>query len=143
VERHEVAAGVLVSGRRVLLCHRSPHRTWYPDVWDLPGGHVHVDETAPDALARELAEELGIETSPPSGPHLARLRAGDLELVVWSIFAWRGEVRNAAPEEHDALGWFEEAAFPDLDLAHPEYPGILSMALRGAGGGHEHGAGHG
>ena len=35
-----MVAGVLVRGTEVLLGHRSPGRRWYPDVWDLPGGHV-------------------------------------------------------------------------------------------------------
>ena len=39
-----LVAGVLVRGAEVLLGHRSPHRRWYPDVWDLPGGHVEPGE---------------------------------------------------------------------------------------------------
>ena len=39
---HDVVAGVLIRDGHVLLCHRSPAREWYPDVWDLPGGHVEA-----------------------------------------------------------------------------------------------------
>ena len=35
-----IVTALLRDGNRVLLCHRSPRRRWYPDVWDLPGGHV-------------------------------------------------------------------------------------------------------
>src|SRR5215469_16567881 len=35
-----IVTAVLRDGDRVLLCHRSAGRRWYPDVWDLPGGHV-------------------------------------------------------------------------------------------------------
>jgi ADP-ribose pyrophosphatase YjhB (NUDIX family) len=38
---HIVVAGLLVRDQQVLLCHRSAERKWYPNVWDLPGGHVH------------------------------------------------------------------------------------------------------
>lgn len=41
---HHVVAGLLVRGTEVLLGHRSPGRRWYPDVWDLPGGHVEDGE---------------------------------------------------------------------------------------------------
>jgi hypothetical protein len=44
VDAHEIVAAVLVRDGRVLLCHRSPGREWFPNVWDLPGGHVEADE---------------------------------------------------------------------------------------------------
>jgi len=31
--------------------------------WDIPGGRIHPDETLPDALNREVREELGIDLS--------------------------------------------------------------------------------
>jgi 8-oxo-dGTP diphosphatase len=34
--RAEVVAAVVVRDGEVLLCHRSPNREWYPNVWDLP-----------------------------------------------------------------------------------------------------------
>jgi len=39
----------------VLLCHRHPNRQWYPNVWDVPGGHIEADEspTACSSLAKE------------------------------------------------------------------------------------------
>lgn len=57
---HHVVAGALVAGDRLLLCHRSPTRRWYPNVWDLPGGHVEAGESEPEALRRELYEEIGV-----------------------------------------------------------------------------------
>ncbi|WP_084685963.1 NUDIX domain-containing protein [Nonomuraea coxensis] len=51
---------VLRDGDRVLLCHRNAGRRWYPDVWDLPGGHVEEGEDPKESLVRELREELGI-----------------------------------------------------------------------------------
>ena len=41
---HHVVAGVLVAGNRVVLGHRSTARRWYPDVWDVIGGHVEPGE---------------------------------------------------------------------------------------------------
>jgi 8-oxo-dGTP diphosphatase len=57
-----VVAGLLVVGNTVLLCHRSANRRWYPNVWDLPGGHVEHGESPAAALVRELKEE-------PENPH--------------------------------------------------------------------------
>lgn len=47
---HYVVAGILTYGARVLLVHRSPLKRWYPNVSDLPGGHVEPGEDS--AMAR-------------------------------------------------------------------------------------------
>jgi 8-oxo-dGTP pyrophosphatase MutT (NUDIX family) len=55
---HETVTAALVREGRVLLVHRSPNRRAYPDVWDLPGGHIETGETELAALTREMHEEL-------------------------------------------------------------------------------------
>ena len=55
---HVVVCGALVENGAVLLVHRSPTRRAYPDLWDLPGGHVEAGESELKALAREMDEEL-------------------------------------------------------------------------------------
>jgi 8-oxo-dGTP diphosphatase len=42
---HIVVCGALVENGAVLLVHRSPTRRAYPDLWDLPGGHVEAGES--------------------------------------------------------------------------------------------------
>ena len=55
-----VAAAVLVrDDGKVLLAQRLPG-TPYPGYWEFPGGKLEAGESARDALARELDEELGI-----------------------------------------------------------------------------------
>ena len=73
---HEVVVGALVREGRVLLVHRSPNRRAYPDVWDLPGGHIETDESELGALTREMHEELGVQLATGSVSHLCRLNAG-------------------------------------------------------------------
>ena len=53
--------GALVRDGKVLLVKRAPHMRFYPDVWDLFGGHIEGDESPEGALRREAMEELGIE----------------------------------------------------------------------------------
>ncbi|WP_298805533.1 NUDIX domain-containing protein [uncultured Pseudokineococcus sp.] len=124
--RHVVVTAALRRGGRVLLAHRSPGRDFYPDAWDLPGGHVEPGEAPRAALARELAEELGVVADVVGEP-VARLVADDLVMDVWVVDAWRGEVLNRQPHEHDALEWCDAAELSGRALAHAD----LGRVLRG------------
>jgi 8-oxo-dGTP diphosphatase len=123
-----IVAAVLVRDGRVLLCLRSPQRRWSPCMWDLPGGHVERGESDPVALARELCEELGVTVAPATiaatSPEV-RIIDHEVDMRVWVIRDWSGEAVNAAPEEHDAVGWFVPSQVQQLSLAHPEYRGLL------------------
>ena len=124
-EMHVVVAALLCRGDQVLLCHRSPHRAWYPDVWDLPGGHVQQDEDAAAALRRELVEELGVDVGViPSDPD-ARLRRTGEDLSVWRIHRWAGAPTNLAPTEHDRIGWFTPDQALALPLADPAHSALV------------------
>ncbi|MFG1869138.1 NUDIX domain-containing protein [Micromonospora arborensis] len=72
---HVVVCGALVENGAVLLVHRSPTRWAYPDLWDLPGGHVEAGESELSALAREMHEELGVNIVAESSSRLGDLHA--------------------------------------------------------------------
>ena len=58
-----VAACALVDiDRRVLIAQRPAGKTM-AGLWEFPGGKVEAGETPEAAVVRELAEELGVETS--------------------------------------------------------------------------------
>ena len=128
---HVVVAAALVRPGEVLLCHRSPTRAWYPDVWDLPGGHVEDGESTQDALRRELSEELGVDVGTVTGPPAMSLddAAADLRLDVWVVTVWRGDVRNLEPAEHDRIGWFTVGHLEGLALADDRYRPFLGRLL--------------
>ena len=70
--------------------------------WELPGGKVALGETEQGALARELAEELGIEVA--VGDRLG----SDVELnEITTLRAYRARLLNGEPHPHDhqALRW--------------------------------------
>jgi 8-oxo-dGTP diphosphatase len=131
LEEHKVVAAVLVDADRVLLCHRCPSRRWFPDVWDLPGGHVEPGENLEQALRRELGEELGIELESLDGePVLLRVdHETGLDLTVWVTRCWQGTPSNQQPKEHDMIGWFESDELQDLEFADPGYRALLRQAL--------------
>ena len=120
-----VAAAILRSGDTVLLCHRRADRSWYPDVWDLPGGHVGPEESPREALSRELREELGINVRLLDAASPRILEEDDVEFHLWVVGDWDGEVRNAAEDEHDAIGWFTRSEVERLPLASERYLDLL------------------
>jgi len=131
MEEHRVVAAILRRGDHVLLCHRSPRRKWFPDVWDFPGGHVRSDERPQDALRRELAEELGVELQGLDAEPVLRKVDPDagLDLTVWMTRHWRGRVANLQPEEHDTIAWFERDTLDGLSFADPSYLSLLRDVL--------------
>lgn len=126
---HRVSCGLLVRDGRVFLVHRADSNDWYPNVWDFPGGHIEPGESSPDALMRELREELGVTVVPLGDAPLMTLRDEGVVMDIWRIHEWEGEVVNAAPEEHDALGWFTLGEAKSLNLADPEYRALLDQIL--------------
>nr|BFE57433.1 (deoxy)nucleoside triphosphate pyrophosphohydrolase [Dactylosporangium thailandense] len=127
--RAHIVTALLRDGNRILLCHRSPRRLRYPDVWDLPGGHVEPGELPGAALARELREELGIDIAVPAGPPLGEVRGETFDMQIWLIETWAGSPGNMEPEEHDAIAWFTEDALEALPLAHGGHLAMFRKVL--------------
>ncbi len=128
-DRHQVVAALLVRSDAVLLCHRSVDREWYPDLWDLPGGHIEGNETPVDALVRELREELGLTFPEPLGHHSFHRVTEEFEMRAWVIRRWTGTPSNCAPHEHDEIGWFTPNDVLSLRLAEPGYSSWITEAL--------------
>jgi 8-oxo-dGTP diphosphatase len=129
--RHLVAAGLLRRSGYGLLLHRASTRRWYPDCWDLPGGHVEEGESPDSALQRELLEELSV-TAVITGAPFAQVLGEDFRMDVWLVDHWYGEPANLDPTEHDALAWLNHHEMTVLRLADARLPALLEAALRGA-----------
>jgi 8-oxo-dGTP pyrophosphatase MutT (NUDIX family) len=114
--RIPIAVAALVRDGSVLLAHRHPLRRWYPDCWDLVGGHIEPGELPPQAVERECLEELGVRIHDPRPMPMA-FTDPSIEMHAFVIRRWDGNPINAAPEEHDDLRWFRPAELAGLKLA--------------------------
>ena len=123
-----IALAALVRDGKVLLAHRHPQRRWFPNCWDLIGGHIEPGESPEQAMRRECREEIGVD---PIDGRSVEIQLGDPSLAphAFLVTRWRGTPVNAAPEEHDALAWFDLADLPALTLAHPPYATWLPALL--------------
>jgi 8-oxo-dGTP diphosphatase len=119
-----VAVGVLLrSDGRVLLAQRLAG-TPYPGYWEFPGGKFESGESAYDALARELDEELGVaivRAAPWLVRHYAYAHA-HVELNFFRVFGWRGEPRG---RDGQAIAWQMPGAF-DVEPLLPANAAILN-----------------
>ena len=122
-----VVAGVITDVRgRVLLARRTRGRD-LAGFWEFPGGKVDPGETPEQALARELAEELGIEATvgepviavPHRYPHKR------IVLDVRRIAAWRGVAKGL---DGQALAWAPPAKLADYPMPAADRPVLAALS---------------
>lgn len=96
-----VVAGALIAGGSVLLAQRR-RPPELAGLWELPGGKVVPGETEPEALVRELREELGIDV-------VVLDRLGEDVSIGAALVLRAYRVEQTAgtlhPHDHGALRW--------------------------------------
>ena len=116
---HVVVAAIFNDQGQVLLARR-PEHVHQGGLWEFPGGKVELGESVSVALARELAEELGIV--PERQRPLIRVRHDypdkSVLLDVWRVdsFSGPGGVHQTTGREGQPLRWVVPAALVADDL---------------------------
>jgi 8-oxo-dGTP diphosphatase len=100
----EVAAAVLQRPDGTFLLAQRPKGKIWAGFWEFPGGKVEADESARDALVRELHEELGIEvlTSYPWITRVFTYPHATVRLSFFRVTEWRGDLY---PHEGQQFSW--------------------------------------
>ena len=99
-----VAAVIERSDRRLLIGQRRSHDT-SPLKWEFPGGKVEPGESAVEALARELREELGATLERAAPLARAEYDYPDRGAVVVSFFAAAIENAELRPTAFKQIAW--------------------------------------
>lgn len=102
-----VVAGALIADSALLVAQRQ-RPPELAGLWELPGGKVGAGESEPDALVRELREELGIDIL------VGDRVGGDVAVGTLVLRAYHVEHTGGTlhPHDHRALRWVSLA---DLD----------------------------
>ena len=113
-DRLEVVAALIGRRGRFLMAQRVKKDAIGP-VWEFPGGRVEAGETLEEALARELREELGIETI--VGGKLFEIEHDYPDIKVRLHF-FSVEITGGEPEglEGQALRWADRAELAGLPV---------------------------
>lgn len=109
-KRVVVVAALIQRAGKLLVCQRRSGDS-FGLKWEFPGGKVHAGEVPADALARELREELGVDSLIGAEVYRARHRypehPGEIELLFY-----------ATSVPHTAV--FQNLAFETMEWAAPE-----------------------
>jgi 8-oxo-dGTP diphosphatase len=128
--RHVVAAMILRGespAREIFICQRRADQPMALK-WEFPGGKVEPGETAPEALARELSEELGITAT--IGAHVTTVHhsyrnGGAIEIQFFRIAHFEGALDNRIFED---MRWSPLEKLPEYDFLAADLTLIRDLA---------------
>ena len=112
----------------MLICQRRPDQPMALQ-WEFPGGKIEAGESAAQALARELDEELGIKAT--VGPPVTRIRhnyrhGGAVDLQFFAVREFTGELENRIFAQ---IRWARFEELPDYDFLPADRGLIRELAM--------------
>lgn len=105
--------------KKLFLPRRATTKKFWPDVYELPGGHVDWGETFEHAVIREVQEEFSMTIklgdpyyvftydNPVKGSH-------SVEVVYFATFTDPIENIKTDPEDHSEYKWLSEDELPRI-----------------------------
>jgi len=116
----DVVAAIIERDGLILLAQRPAHAD-QPGMWEFPGGKVEAGESQPEALVRELREELGIHALPDAyvASHQREVSGRIIHLHAWHVPEFSGEL---TAHEHSELVWVTPEAAYQRNLAPADIP---------------------
>lgn len=120
-----VTAAILVRDGKILIARR-PAADRLANKWEFPGGKVEEGETAEACLARELAEELGIEARIGIflGESCYQYEHASIRLLAFLVYWDTGEL---APKVHDEIRWASLDELEHFDFAPADIPFVKKL----------------
>jgi 8-oxo-dGTP diphosphatase len=125
----DVAAGILCDSEgRILIAERLGGGP-YHGLWEFPGGKIIPGESAPEALSRELAEELGIEATTVSSFMNLRHEYDD-RVVTIEFFIVSNWNSDPVGREGQELRWVTAESLDAQELLPADMPVVEALRRR-------------
>jgi 8-oxo-dGTP diphosphatase len=123
----DVTAAVVIQGNKILIAQRLATGR-HPGRWEFPGGKVEAGESPVECLAREMAEEMGVEVA--VGEKLSEVEHAypdmKIRLIAFSCEITKGDLQDIGCAAHT---WTLLTELGDYDLLPPDR--ILASMLFG------------
>ena len=126
--RTRVVAGIIRDQAGRVLLSRRPEGVHQGGRWEFPGGKMEAGETPPQALARELEEELGLFPR-----HCRPFMTVDhdyadksVRLCFREVLSWSG---RPVGREGQAVDWFEASRLGALTFPEANQPVVRALGL--------------
>lgn len=105
--------------KKLFLPRRAPTKKFWPDVYELPGGHVDWGETFEAALVREVKEEFDADIKLGDPYHLFTYDnhvkgSHSVEVIYFATFISPLEDIKLEPEDHSEFKWLSEEELPQI-----------------------------
>lgn len=124
---HVVAAALFDADDRVLVAQRPAGKS-LAGLWEFPGGKIEPGETPEAALARELAEELGITVAESALAPLTFVSHAyadfHLVMLLYACRHWTGVPHG---QQGQPLGWETAGALSGLPMPPADVPLIAAI----------------
>jgi 8-oxo-dGTP diphosphatase len=123
----QVVAALILRSDEVLCCQRTEHQA-LPLKWEFPGGKIEPGETSPQALRRELEEELGIVAE--IGREITQvlhtyLNGNSVNLRFYVVEGYANELQNRIFRE---VRWVSRHDLPALDFLDADKELVRQLA---------------
>jgi 8-oxo-dGTP diphosphatase len=123
----QVVAALIVRGDEILCCQRTEHQA-LPLKWEFPGGKIEAGETPPEALQRELEEELGIRAE--IGAEITRVlhtyaNGNSVHLRFFAVDRYHNDLQNRIFRN---VKWVKREDLPSLDFLDADKELVAQLA---------------
>lgn len=128
MKQHINVVGAVIVRDGLVLCARRGSGGSLPGMWEFPGGKIEPDETARQALEREIDEELrcvvevGEEVTTTSHEY-------DFGVVTLTTFYCRLVEGTPMLTEHDSINWLPPDTLDTLQWAPADRPAVKQIRV--------------
>jgi mutator protein MutT len=124
-----VVGGLIYKKSQMLACRRSEYKD-QAGLWEVPGGKVEKGESCPEALKRELQEELQISVVvqdhiATSNVQICQQKQKSLRIIMHVYACIISDIKKEEPiasSDHDDIRWISPDEIQELQWAAADVP---------------------